>query len=195
MLGRSVFEHCVSYDFNHDNCLLFKQTIKSLKLYVFVVRWRNQITWIQIETWNFRYSYYYYRYLITGIFPHSWLITGFVVRVTRRMSNMEQELLTLPEHMSSTLVFGGVRVTRSLVLCVVFCRKVFVFLSFFLFAIVLSVLLWITSSDYSFGILIFVWSEKHKSAFEQKFPFQSSHLSNLLFVNNQENKLFIPLWV
>ena len=99
------------------------------------------------------------------------------------------------EHLSSPTFVSWVRVVQSLVLCVVFCRKVFVFLSFFLFAIVLSVLLWITSSDYSFGILIFVWSEKHKSAFEQKFPFQSSHLSNLLFVNNQENKLFIPLWV
>jgi hypothetical protein len=33
--------------------------------------------------------------------PHSWLITGFVNRLTRRMSLVEQVLLTLPEHMSS----------------------------------------------------------------------------------------------
>ena len=33
---------------------------------------------------------------------------------------VEQELLTLPEHMSSPLVFSGVRVTRSLVLYVCF---------------------------------------------------------------------------
>jgi hypothetical protein len=33
---------------------------------------------------------------------------------------MEQELLTLPEHLSSPPVFSGVRVTRSLVLCVCF---------------------------------------------------------------------------
>ena len=43
-------------------------------------------------------------------FPHSWLITatGFVTRFTRRV------------HLSSPPVFSGVRVTRSLVLCVCF---------------------------------------------------------------------------
>jgi hypothetical protein len=30
-------------------------------------------------------------------FPHSWLITGFVTRLTRRVTLMEQELLTLLE--------------------------------------------------------------------------------------------------
>jgi len=34
-------------------------------------------------------------------FPHSWLITGFVTRLTRRVPLVEQELLTLPEHPSS----------------------------------------------------------------------------------------------
>jgi hypothetical protein len=49
-------------------------------------------------------------------FPHSWLVTGFVTRLTRRVPLVEQELLTLPEHLSSLPVFGEVRVTRSLVL-------------------------------------------------------------------------------
>ena len=40
-------------------------------------------------------------------FPHSWLITGFVTRLTRRVSLVEHELLTLPEHLSSTPVFVG----------------------------------------------------------------------------------------
>ena len=40
------------------------------------------------------------------------------------------ELLTLSEHMSSLPVFSGVRVTRSLVLCVMLCRSLFVPLSF-----------------------------------------------------------------
>ena len=48
--------------------------------------------------------------------PHSWLITGFVTRLTRRVSLVQQELLTLPQHQSSPPVFSGVRVTRSLVL-------------------------------------------------------------------------------
>ena len=58
-------------------------------------------------------------------FPYSWLTTGFVTRVTRRVPIVEHELLTLPEHMSSTLVVSGDCVTRSLVLCVMFCRSVF----------------------------------------------------------------------
>ena len=36
---------------------------------------------------------------------------------------MEQELLTLPEHLSSPPVFSGVRVTRSLVLYVCFVDR------------------------------------------------------------------------
>jgi hypothetical protein len=54
-------------------------------------------------------------------------ITGLVARLTQLVSLVEQELPTLPEHLS----FSGVRVTRSLVL-----------------AIVLSVLLWYTDCDY-----------------------------------------------
>ena len=49
----------------------------------------------------------------------------------RRVSLVEQELLTLPEHPSSNPVFSWVRVIRSLVLCVMFCRSLFVLLSFF----------------------------------------------------------------
>ena len=68
------------------------------------------------------------------------------------MPLVEQELPTLPDHLTSPLVFSGVLLTWSLVLCVMFCRSLFVL---FLLAIVLSVLLWFTDSDYlplvSFG--------------------------------------------
>ena len=53
-------------------------------------------------------------------FPRSRLITGFVPRLTRRVPLVEQELLTLPEHLSSSPIFSGVHVTRSLDLCVCF---------------------------------------------------------------------------
>ena len=76
-------------------------------------------------------------------FPHSQLITGFVTISTRRVPLVEQELLTLPEHLRSPPVFSGVRVTRSLDLCV--C------LSFCTFCFVLSVLKY-TDSDCPFGI-------------------------------------------
>ena len=56
-------------------------------------------------------------------FPHSRLITGCVARLTRRVPPMEQELLTLPEHLRSPPIFTGVRVTRSLVLYVCFVDR------------------------------------------------------------------------
>ena len=52
---------------------------------------------------------------ISRSFPHPWLITGFVTILTRRVPLMEQELVILPDNLSSPPVFSGVRVTRSLV--------------------------------------------------------------------------------
>ena len=57
-------------------------------------------------------------------------ITWFVTRVTRRVALVEQELLTLSEHQSSPPIFNEVRVTRSLVFCVVLCISLFVLLCF-----------------------------------------------------------------
>jgi hypothetical protein len=61
-------------------------------------------------------------------FSHTWFITGFVTRLTRRVLLVEQQLLTHPEHLSSSPVYNGVRVTWSLVLCVCFVDRC---LSFF----------------------------------------------------------------
>jgi hypothetical protein len=52
------------------------------------------------------------------IFQPKCLINGFVTILRRRVQLVEEELLILPEHMSSPPVFSRVRVTRSLVLCV-----------------------------------------------------------------------------
>jgi hypothetical protein len=110
----------------------------------------------------------------------AYIITGFVTRLTRRVPLGEQELITLSEHLSSPPLFSGIRVTRSLVLCVCcvhrclsFCTFPFdhcvvrssliygfwlsiwylqTLLSIFkLLSIVFSVLL-LTDSDYPFGI-------------------------------------------
>ena len=67
------------------------------------------------------------------------------------MSLVDQEMLTLPEHLSSPPVFGGVRATRSLVSYVCFADRCVSFCAFSL-AILWSVLLRYTDSDYSFGI-------------------------------------------
>ena len=70
------------------------------------------------------------------------------------MSPVKQQLLTLPEHLSSPPVFSGVCVAWSLVFCVVFCRSLFVL---FLLTILLSVLVF-TDSHYHFGIFkLFFW--------------------------------------
>ena len=50
-------------------------------------------------------------------FPHI-SSNGELLTVTRRVSLMEQELLTLPEHLCPPLVFSGVRFVQSLVVCV-----------------------------------------------------------------------------
>jgi len=68
------------------------------------------------------------------------------------MPHVEQELLALQEHMSSLPVFSGIRVARSLVLSVCFVNCCLSFVPFLL-AIVLSVLLRYTDSDYPFRIV------------------------------------------
>jgi len=97
----------------------------------------------------------YVSFLVITIWslPHSLHITGFVTRVTRRVLLVEQELLSLREHLISktepppTPIFSGVRV----VLTLMFCPFVL-----FSLAIVFSVLR-ITASDYSFGIFKFFY--------------------------------------
>ena len=66
---------------------------------------------------------------------------------------MEQELLTLLEHLITPTVFSGVRVTRSLALCVCFVDRCLSFV-LFLLAIVLSVLLRFTNIGYPFCIFL-----------------------------------------
>ena len=52
-------------------------------------------------------------------------------RLTWWVPLVQQELLSLTEHLNSSPVFSEVCVTRSLVLCVKFCRSLFVLLYFF----------------------------------------------------------------
>jgi hypothetical protein len=63
-------------------------------------------------------------------FPHSSRITGFVTIETRRVPLVNQELPTLPGHLSSPMVISEVRVTRSLVLCICFLDHCLFFCSF-----------------------------------------------------------------
>ena len=60
----------------------------------------------------------------------SWLITGFVTKLIRRVPLVGKELFTLPEHLSSPPIFSGVCVTQSLVLCVCFVDQCLSFCTF-----------------------------------------------------------------
>ena len=71
------------------------------------------------------------------------VLSTFGTRLTQRVTLVEQELLFLPEHLS---LVGFVLLWGSLVLCVMFCRSLFL----------LSVLLRFTNADYYFGILKFL---------------------------------------
>ena len=56
--------------------------------------------------------------------------SGFVTRLTWRVP-LEQELLTLPEHLGSPPVFSGVHATRSVVFLCMLCRSLFVFYPYY----------------------------------------------------------------
>ena len=118
-------------------------------------REQNKCVKVQNKIWPVFYGYVSLVVNTSLSFPHSWLITGFVTKLTWRVSQVEQELPTLLDHLSSPLVFGGVRVTRSLVLYVYFVDRCLSFCTFsFGHCVVCS-----SDFDYPFGILkLFLWS-------------------------------------
>ena len=76
------------------------------------------------------------RFIIRILVNNILLITWFVARVTRRISHIDLEMLTLPEYLSSHSVFSGVRVAGSLVFL---CGVLFIPLSFFFWPLLLNV--------------------------------------------------------
>ena len=80
--------------------------------------WTVYRTWLVLICWTNDIKY-----------RNTWKVHFAIARI---QVNVEQELLlSLLEHLSSPLVFIGVRVAQSLVFCVVFCRSLFVFFSIF----------------------------------------------------------------
>ena len=102
----------------------------------------------------------------------------FVTRVTRRVPHVEQDLLTLPGHMSSPpFISGGsccsIISFLYIVLQIVVCR-----LALFLLAIMFSVLR-ITVSDYTFGIFKLFIACIIQYVFPNKSYFHSVYFSQL----------------
>jgi hypothetical protein len=97
----------------------------NIYIYIYIYLMVRTLQCRCIYLWPGYVDHGYVRLVVTlpGPFLYSWLITRFVTRVTRWMP--------LVEYLSSPTVFSGVRVTRSLVFCVIFCRSLFG-LSFYL---------------------------------------------------------------
>jgi hypothetical protein len=112
----------------------------------------RQVEHIHGHLWH-RYSITVNQVMVATVKLYNLWLQLFCSSITRRVSLVEQELLTLPEHLRSPPVFSGVRVTWSLVLYV-FCRSVFHLLflcclSFFDLRILISSLV-----SFSFSSLI-----------------------------------------
>jgi hypothetical protein len=87
----------------------------------------------------------------------------------RRVSHVEQELWTLTEHLNSPPLFSGVRVTRSFVFCAMFCRSVFVLLSFKAF----SFRHWFVCPSLTYGSWLPLW---YRQIFLNKISYIVPHL-------------------
>jgi hypothetical protein len=94
------------------NSYLFDKNVYKTKLrFIFYINWG-----FCCKKWNICVTNAHGDVLLvvstSRSFPHSWRITWFVSRLTRRVSLVEQELLTLTEHLISPPVFSGVCLTR-----------------------------------------------------------------------------------
>ena len=113
-------------------------------------------TWLRWSSWNICVSNHH-GYVPLDVntfrsFPHSWLIIGFVSRVTRRVQLVEQKLVFLAEYLNSPPVLvGSVLYSIFSFMCNVLLIVVCHFVPFLL-VIVVFVLLRFTDSDYHFGI-------------------------------------------
>ena len=113
-------------------CLTKKILIYGRKRYSYQVSVLRSPPWLGWPVWKIcitnDHGYVLLVVSTSWSFPRSWLIIRFVTKLTRGGPLVEQELPTLPEHLSSPFVFRWVRVTLSLVLyvcfvdhCVSFC--------------------------------------------------------------------------
>ena len=132
-----------------------------------------------------------------------WLASGFVTRLIRRVPLLEQELLTLLKQLSSSPVFSGVRVTRSLVLCVCFLDRCSSFCTFpFGHCVVCSssiygfwLPLWYLQALLIYKKQIIKWKTKYTTLSEQlqiligKSSKQAIYTSYTLFINIHDRSL------
>jgi hypothetical protein len=86
------------------------------------------------HTTPIRTNNYEYVPLVVSIipsFPLLWLITWFLLRITRRVQLVKQERYIIPEHSSSPTFVSRDGLTLTVLFCVVFCRLLFACSPFF----------------------------------------------------------------
>ena len=98
--------------------------------------------------------------------------------------------LPLPEHLSSPLVFSGVRVIRSLVLCVCFVDRSFVLLSFFFWPLSCLFFFWPLSCLF-FDIRILITPLVSSNASWIKF---SLNIFYCAYTIGLDSKLYQLIW-
>jgi hypothetical protein len=144
----SLVEGCwITRKLLKQGLLVFKLKSSLRNLTVATMTWLTVAEYL-CHKWPRIYSVCRNHYLILSSFMTCYRVCKLLTRVTRRMPHVELELLALPEHLISHSVLVWC-VLPNLVFCVMFCRSLFVL---FLVAIVLSVFLWFTVSDYPFSI-------------------------------------------
>ena len=118
------------------------------------IYWRSP-PWLGWSLWNIclQNDHGYVSLVVSSCrsFANSSLITRIAIILTL----LEQELLTLPEHLSVPPIFIGVRNTRSLVLCVYLVDLCLSLWPFSFVNIIFHFLTRFMASDYPFGILRF----------------------------------------
>ena len=99
--------------------------LKSL-LRKFYGRHHNLITRYGIICFTNDHGYASFVVISIRTFLHSSLVTWSVIKVIWRVSLLEQELLTIPDHLCFPWDFDFLCVAQSLGFCVVFCRSLYV---------------------------------------------------------------------
>jgi hypothetical protein len=101
-------------------------------------------------TWLTSMEYLCHGWNTSWSFPHSWIITGFLTRLTLQVPQVEQKLFIFPEHLSSPPLFYWRSCYSTFSFMCMICRSLFVFLYFFFWP--LCCLFRFTDSNYPFGI-------------------------------------------
>jgi hypothetical protein len=144
-------DNCMSEYFLHPWCQFFKLITDRLHCNIFWCRDRTiliLVSWNSVEIFTFMQtipSEYHLNLYINDAYIQTcscghlyWKVTFFLscywkfhVNWTSTGATSGAGLPTLPEHLNSIPGFSRVRVTRSLILCVMSCRSLFVLLFFF----------------------------------------------------------------